>query len=400
MSNTTQLNSNENKNKSNKKFAIFITSYNYAEYISQAIESVINQTDPDWHLYIIDDASTDNTEEIVKKYLKKDSRISWKKHQKNIGSVPTIIEGFSEIDADYISTLCSDDWLEPNFVANAKKAFAENPEIPFCALGWSGFMELPENGKILTQKSLTPFPENFCGKIFLSPYLVFENFININFLVFERSKLQNSLKKLENIGLRQYLESFLIIELETQFGASFFNYNSHGYWRRHFQQLTTKNNESGQRYIEKISLPLLLCELNFLHSEHNNYEQKLLVSANNFLSLVSLLGQSQKASYKVVVEWLLSELGKYFAEKVGNLDFEFIKANNLEKSLLCLAVCVWSSFIFNCNNGGWEKNIEVAKKQLGEWILEIQQKYNFRNIKEIYAEANKLYDGYFMPLIK
>ena len=63
-----------------KKFAIFITSYNYAEYISQAIESVINQTDPDWYLYIVDNCSTDNTEEIVKKYVEKDSRISWKKH--------------------------------------------------------------------------------------------------------------------------------------------------------------------------------------------------------------------------------------------------------------------------------------------------------------------------------
>ena len=52
----------------NKKFAIFITSYNYAEFIGQAIESVINQSDPDWHLYIFDNGSTDNTEEIVKKW--------------------------------------------------------------------------------------------------------------------------------------------------------------------------------------------------------------------------------------------------------------------------------------------------------------------------------------------
>ena len=60
----------------NKKFAIFITSYNYAEFIGQAIESVINQTDPNWHLYIIDDCSTDNTKEVVKQYLEKDKRIS------------------------------------------------------------------------------------------------------------------------------------------------------------------------------------------------------------------------------------------------------------------------------------------------------------------------------------
>ena len=48
--------------------------------------------------------------------------------------------------------------------------------------------------------------------------------------------------------------------------------------------------------------------------------------------------------YKVAAEWLLNDLGKPFAEKIGNVDFEFIKANNLEKSLICLAICVNNRF--------------------------------------------------------
>ena len=394
MSNTTQLNSNENKNKSNKKFAIFITSYNYAEYISQAIESVINQSDPDWHLYIIDDCSTDNTEKIVQKYLEKDSRISWKKHEKNIGSVPTIIEGFSEIDADYISTLCSDDWLEPNFVANAKKAFAENPEIPFCALGWSACMNFPEQNRTIVQRFEMPFPEKFCGKIYLSPYLVFKNLININFLVFKKDCLLTVLSELENFKLRQLLEPFLMKRLENLFGASYLNdVESHGFWRRHLQQITEKNVGNSQCYIENLSEPLLFCSA-------DNSPKNLANLATKFINLLSCVGYHHKVSYKAITKWLLSDLGKPFAEKFGNLNFEFIKANNLEKSLLCLAICVWSSFIFNCNNGGWENNIEIAKKQLGDWIIETQKQYNLRSIKEIYAEANKLYDGFFMPLIK
>ena len=54
--------------------AIFITSYNYGEFIGKAIESVINQSNPNWKLYIFDNCSTDNTYAVVEKYLKKDNR--------------------------------------------------------------------------------------------------------------------------------------------------------------------------------------------------------------------------------------------------------------------------------------------------------------------------------------
>ena len=65
--------------------AIFITSYNYGEFIGKAIESVINQSNPNWKLYIYDDNSTDNSQQIIKEYLKKDNRISWKNNKTNRG---------------------------------------------------------------------------------------------------------------------------------------------------------------------------------------------------------------------------------------------------------------------------------------------------------------------------
>lgn len=383
----------------NKKFAIFITSYNYAEYIGQAIESVINQTDTNWHLYIFDNGSTDNTYEIVEKYLKKDSRISWKKREQNIGSIPNIINGFQEINADYISTLQADDFLEPNFIEDAKQAFAENPQIPFCALGWSACMHIDEQNQTLVQRALTPLPKNFRGKIYLSPYIVFNNFVPMHFLVFQKSCLVKVLAEMQSQDLQfqQLLEPFLIKRLENIFGASFFDDSkSHGFWRRHVKQLTTINNQTCQVAIEKFSEPLFFCHVN------TNIETKHTLKniATNFMAMVSFIGQRDKISYKIASEWLLSDLGKSFAKQFGNLDIDFIKANNLEKSLLCLSVCVCSSFIFNWGHSLWENDLEVTKKQLGDWIVDLQKQYDLQNIKDFYKEANKLYDGFFMPLIK
>ena len=384
MTNYEQTNAN-----ANKTFAIFITSYNYGEFIAQAIESVINQSDPLWNLYILDNGSTDNTYQIVQQFLKKDCRISWKQRDQNIGSIPNIIKGFQEINADYISTLQADDFLEPTFIEDAKKAFAENPEIPFCALGWSAYMEVAEN-KTIVQRAFTPLPKNFCGKIYLSPYVIFENFVPMHFLVFRKSCLMQVLSEIEtqNLQFQQLLEPFLIKRLENIFGASYFDDSkSHGFWRRHSKQITETNIKSYQTEIEKFSEPLFFC------ASQNFDKQNITNIATNFMALISCLG-IRKIPYRTATEWLLSDLGKSFASKFGNLDFEFIKANNLEKSLLCLAVCVWSSFIFNWGHPLSESSIEVAEKQLAEWIIDLQKQYNLRSIKAIYKEANKLYGGF------
>ena len=54
--------------------SIIMPSYNTANYISESINSVINQSYKNWELIIVDDCSTDKTDEVIKDFLK-DSRI-------------------------------------------------------------------------------------------------------------------------------------------------------------------------------------------------------------------------------------------------------------------------------------------------------------------------------------
>lgn len=383
---TNRTNERTNAN-ANKKFAIFITSYNYAEFIGQAIESVINQSDPDWHLYIFDNGSTDNTEEIVKKYLEKDKRISWKKHETNIGSIPNIISGFREIDADYISTLQADDWLEPNFVADAKKAFAENPEIPFCAFGWVAVFYDKNLQRLCGVKTNIPLPENFQNKIFLSPFLAFGNIIPIHLLVFKKDLLCSKLQDIENLKLQQILEIMLMKNLEDKYGAGYLNKNIHGYWRRHDKQITKTNNENFQTAIETFSEPFFYC------STTNNELTKSKI-CNRFISVLSILLQTQMSYYKAV-NWLLSDLGKPFLEKFCNFK---IPHHISQKSIFCVAISSFIAHIYFADYAGFNVDIKQAKSELFLWIKELKQKYKeLKTIKDFFDEANQIYGGYFMP---
>ncbi len=92
---------------------VITTSYNYGEYISQTIESVQAQTLSDWELIIVDDASSDNSVEIIKKYCD-DKRIKLICHDKNKGLKESIKTALKYANGEWITFVESDDSITPD----------------------------------------------------------------------------------------------------------------------------------------------------------------------------------------------------------------------------------------------------------------------------------------------
>ena len=115
------------------KISIVMTSYNYAPYISQAIESIIHQTYGNWELVIVDDGSKDNSLEIIKKYCKTDSRIKLycHKYMKNKGLPATVKLGIKKALYDWIVFLESDDALEPSYLEEKIKIIQNEQNVNF-----------------------------------------------------------------------------------------------------------------------------------------------------------------------------------------------------------------------------------------------------------------------------
>lgn len=92
------------------KVTVIIPTYNREDFIKGAIESVLSQTFTDFELLILDDASTDNTEEVVK--LFSDVRIKYIHHLANLGIAKNRNYGLSVAQGEYIAMLDSDDlWI-------------------------------------------------------------------------------------------------------------------------------------------------------------------------------------------------------------------------------------------------------------------------------------------------
>lgn len=91
--------------------SIIMPSYNTAEYIAQSINSVRAQTYENWELIIVDDCSTDNTDEVVSFF--EDPRIRYFKNEKNSGAAVSRNRALSEAKGRWIAFLDSDDLWSP-----------------------------------------------------------------------------------------------------------------------------------------------------------------------------------------------------------------------------------------------------------------------------------------------
>lgn len=106
-----------------------MATYNRADLILNAVDSVINQSFRDWELLILDDNSNDNTEDTVRGYST-DQRIKYFKHEQNLGVSRNRNFGLSIAQGKYIAIIDSDDaWIDKNKLKKQYECLENNSEI-------------------------------------------------------------------------------------------------------------------------------------------------------------------------------------------------------------------------------------------------------------------------------
>ncbi|WP_172982781.1 glycosyltransferase family 2 protein [Roseovarius bejariae] len=100
----------------NPLVSVIIPSYNHAQYIEYAIESVLAQTYPNIELIIVDDGSSDNSHEVIRKY-EEHPQIRIILNKKNKGQSAVINQALAASSGKYIAILPSDDWFLPEKIA-------------------------------------------------------------------------------------------------------------------------------------------------------------------------------------------------------------------------------------------------------------------------------------------
>jgi glycosyltransferase involved in cell wall biosynthesis len=111
------------------KVSVILPNYNHAAFLEQRIESILNQTFQDFELILLDDASTDNSKEILDKYCEHPRVTSCIFNEVNSGSPFGMWEmGFKLVRGELVWIAESDDWCEEHFLERLISSF-ENESV-------------------------------------------------------------------------------------------------------------------------------------------------------------------------------------------------------------------------------------------------------------------------------
>lgn len=111
-------------------FSIVITTYNRANLIKRALDSLVSQTEKDWEAIIVDDESTDDTYSQILPYLRSFTKIKYRK-KKHGGEASSKNEGIWASKGKFVTFLDSDDEYVSTHLESRKTILTHNPSIKF-----------------------------------------------------------------------------------------------------------------------------------------------------------------------------------------------------------------------------------------------------------------------------
>lgn len=189
------------------KISVILPVYNTPEnYLRQAINSILNQTYKDFELIIINDASTNNAEEVILSY--KDTRIKYYKNRKNLKVIKTLNKGLKLAMGEYIARMDADDISFKTRFAKQVAILDNNPNIGVVAS--AGYL-------IPSKRKIQP-PEDHIDLVFLMKY--YANCVIHPVVMFRKSLIENfnlkySLKYQHVEDYKLWLEMFNYTEFYT-----------------------------------------------------------------------------------------------------------------------------------------------------------------------------------------
>jgi len=135
-----------------KKITVLLSVFNSEDVLANAIESVLSQTYTSWNMIIINDGSTDSTQDVIDYYVNKFQNIYSLSNEKNYGLAYSLNQGLKYSNSEYIARMDADDISLPKRLEIQMSFMEKNPKID--VLG-SGALVKNNNSSLEVFKPLT-----------------------------------------------------------------------------------------------------------------------------------------------------------------------------------------------------------------------------------------------------
>ncbi len=141
--------------------SVILATYNRADLLPRAIDSILSQTYKDFELIIVDDGSSDKTDALIHQYMAQDNRIRYIKNPQNKGVSYSRNIAINNARGDYIAIIDSDDQALPNRLEKQLRIIRENPSYTAISGGVYSFEDKIASTQLIKWNDYTPVKNNF-----------------------------------------------------------------------------------------------------------------------------------------------------------------------------------------------------------------------------------------------
>ena len=136
--------------------SVIIATFNRSNILPRCLESVLSQTYQNLEIIIVDDGSSDNTNNVIKRYKKKDNRIKYFRHNQNKGNASARNTAVKNSKGFYVAFIDDDDeWIDKNKIEKQVKIFKKKDDKNL-GIVCSGIVRCKLNGKQKVEKLKAP----------------------------------------------------------------------------------------------------------------------------------------------------------------------------------------------------------------------------------------------------
>ncbi|HXG82925.1 MAG TPA: glycosyltransferase [Pyrinomonadaceae bacterium] len=230
----------------NPKVTVIIPNYNHGDYLSQRIDSVVNQTFQDFEVVILDDCSTDNSREVIELYRNhpKVSRIIYNDSNSN-NTFKQWDKGIETARGEFIWIAESDDYCEPTFLDELVPPLLNNSNI---VLSYCQSMFFSESGEVLAIMKASEMHSVVNGeKYALEKMMGGTSIPNASMVVFRKSAVEKIPRDYADM---RYCGDWLFWTYICLLGDISISGKVLNYYRRHSNNVASKSIKKGLDFLE------------------------------------------------------------------------------------------------------------------------------------------------------
>src|SRR5258708_8961607 len=209
--------------------SVVMPNYNHAHYLPTALQAILDQSYQPDEIIVVDDASTDNSLEILETFAHRESRLRIIRHEQNKGVIDTLNELLQLTSGDYFYSGAADDYILPGFLDRSMQLLTQFPQV---ALSTSPTRPIDSDARPSGVSYPPPMdkPESFFAPeqvLFL--FRRYGSWIAGNTTIYKRQMLIDPRGYIK--GLEGYADSFIAEVLALRYGLCFIP-EPLGVWRR------------------------------------------------------------------------------------------------------------------------------------------------------------------------